>query len=304
MTLDFRSLRLRVRALTAGLVDDALVESRCLGKLEELWRDWDWSFKEASAVIATIAPHGEGHVTWLSPTLLSGSGTLFTAADVGAEIVVANQNSRYTITAVDVGLQRLTLKDPYAGGYFTNETYKIQTRIYPLAADFEESAQPVYWRKLVELSLAQLDRYDGRRSFTSQLPYAFRYAGQSASGLQLVEISPVPGAPLGIVYTYKRRLPVLADTDLVPLHAGMVSYLVASDAIAIKALEVAEKQPQAATVYLTQSDKYQALGLKALQEAQFQDLQIASAAKSVRDEQEAPYFSDDMLVGHDLFSPI
>jgi hypothetical protein len=304
MSLAFRDLRLRVRALTAGLVDDSLVESRCLGKLEELWRDWDWSFKEASGVIATTAPHGEGHVTWVSATLLSGTGTLFTAADVGAEIVVANQNSRYTIAAVDTGLQRLTLKDPYAGGPFTNLTYKIQTRLYPLAADFEESAQPVYWRKLVEISLAQLDRYDGRRTFTSQLPYAFRYAGQSAAGVQLVEISPVPGAALGIVYTYKRRLPVFADTDLVPLHPGMVSYLVASDAMAIKALEVAEKQPQAAQIYQAQSDKYQALGLKALQEAQFQDLQLASAAKSVRDEQEAPYYSDDMLVGHDLNSPI
>ena len=304
MPLEFRNLRLRIRALTAGLVDDALVESRCLGKMEEIWKDWDWSFKEASSVLATIAPHSEGQVSWLSATLLSGTGTLFTAADVGAEIVVANQNSRYPITAVDVGLQHLTLHDPYAGAPFTNEPYKIQTRLYPLAADFEEAVQPVYWRKLVEMSLAQLDRYDGRRSFTSQLPYAFRYAGQNAAGVQLVEISPVPAAPLGIVYTYKRRLPAFTDTDVVPLHPGMVSYLVASDALAIKALEVAEKQPQAAQVYLAQSDKYQALGLKALQEAQFQDLQLTSAAKAVRDESDVAYASDDMLVGHDLFSPI
>lgn len=304
MSLQFRDLRLRIRALTAGLIDDALVESRARGVMEMLWRDWDWSFKEASAVIATAGPHGEGHVTWINATLLSGSSTLFTAADVGAEIVVAQQNSRYTIAAVDVLLQQLTLKDPYAGAPFANQIYKIQTRIYPLAGDFEESAQPVYWRKLVEMSLAQLDRYDGRRAFTSQLPYAFRYAGQNAAGVQLVEISPVPAAPLGIVYTYKRRLPVFSDTDTVPLHEGMVSYLVASDVMAIKALEAAEKQPQAAQVYLAQSDKYQALGLKALQEAQFQDLQLASAAKSVRDESEWSYHSDDMLVSHDMFSPI
>ena len=304
MSLEFRALRLRIRALTAGLVDDALVESRCLGKMEEIWRDRDWSFKEASSVIATMAPHGEGQVSWISATLLSGSGTLFTAADAGAEIVVANQNSRYTITAVDVGLQQVTLKDPYAGAPFMNETYKVQTRLYPLAADFEEAAQPVYWRKLVEMSLAQLDRYDGCRSFTSQLPYGFRYAGQNAAGVQIVEISPVPAAPLGIVYTYKRRMPVFVDTDQVPLHPGMVSYLVASDALAIKGLEVAEKQPQAAQVYLAQSDKYQALGLKALQEAQFQDLQLGSAAKAVRDEQDWAYASDDMLTSHDLFSPI
>lgn len=304
MSLQFRQLRLRVRALTAGLIDDAIVESRCLGVMEELWRDWDWSFKEATSVIATTPPHGEGRATWMSATLLSGTGTLWTASDVGAEIVVANQNSRYTIAAVNTGLQQLTLKDPYAGGPFTQQTYKIQTRIYPLAADFEEGVQPVYWRKLVEMSLAQLDRYDGRRSFTSQLPYAFRYAGQSAAGVQLVEITPVPAAALGIFYIYKRRLPVFAETDHVPLHPAMVSYLVASDTMAIKALEVAEKQPQAAQVYLVQSDKYQAMGLKALQEAQFQDLQLASAAKAVRDEQEWAYASDDMLVGHDLFSPI
>jgi len=215
-----------------------------------------------------------------------------------------NQNSRYPITAVDVGLQRVTVKDPYAGAAFTDETYKIQTRMYALAADFEDSAQPVYWRKLSEISLAQMDRADGRRSFTSQLTFGFRYAGQDAAGRQLVEISPVPAAALGIVYTYKKKMSTFADTDLVPLHPGMVSYLVASDVMAIKALEAAEKLPQAATVYLTQSDKYQALGLKAQQEAQFQDLQLASAAKAVRDEVDGTYFSDDLWVGHDLFSPI
>ena len=144
MALDFRSLRLRVRALTAGLIDDALLESRCLDKMATIWRDWDWSFKEAQAVLATVGPHGEGQVTWVSSTVVSGTGTAFTAADVGAEIVVENQNSRYVITAVNVTTQQLTLKDPYAGTPFTNSTYKIQTRIYPLAPDFEESAEPVY----------------------------------------------------------------------------------------------------------------------------------------------------------------
>ena len=115
------------------------------------------------------------------------------------------------------------------------------------------------------MSRAQLDRYDGRRSFTSQLPFAFRYAGRTATGVQQIEITPVPAAALGIVYTYKRRMPAFADTDLIPFHEGMLSYLVAADAMSIKALEAAEKLPNAAQLYMTQADKYQVLGLKDLQ---------------------------------------
>lgn len=305
MAIDFRSLRLRVRALTAGLVDDAVIESTARTRLEQLWSDWDWSFKEAHDVLATVGPHGEGTVTLgITPTLITGTGTVFTSADVGREIVVGNHNSRYTIAAVNGGLQQLTLAQPYAGAAFLNSTYKIQQSVYALAADFAESAQPVWWHKIVETSLPQMDRYDGRRAFTSSFPMMFRYAGLNAAGVQLVEISPVPAAALGIFYTYKRRLPALDDTTLILLREDFTTFLIASDALAVKAMEAAEKLPQAASLYMAQSDKYQALGLKAQLEAQFQDLQRSSPAKAIRDEYEGYRYSDDYAQQHDMFSPI
>src|SRR5262245_17357001 len=134
MSLSFQALRLRVRALTAGLIDDSAVEAVLRLKLEELWNSWDWSFREASSVLATVAPHSEGSVTLSTPLLVLGTDTAFTAADVGRELIVGNANSRYTVAAVTG--QQLTLAQPYAGDPFTQSSYRLQQSVYPLASDF------------------------------------------------------------------------------------------------------------------------------------------------------------------------
>jgi hypothetical protein len=307
MALDFRSLRLRIRALTAGLVDDAAIESVLRTKLEELWTSWDWSFREAQSVLATVAPHSEGTVTLGTPLLVLGIGTAFTAADVGRELIVGNSNSRYTVSAVNVATdvgQQLTLAQPYVGEPFTQETYRLQQSIYALAEDFGKSFSPVWWRQIVESSLPTLDRYDGRRAFSSQQPIRFRYAGVSSAGVQQVEISPVPSSAIGIHYTYKTKLPPLDDTTMIPLREDMVAYLTAADALALKGLEAAEKLPQAATVYVAQADKYQALGQNSKMEAMYADLQLSSPARSVRDESAAMDYSDDYMQAHDAWSPV
>src|SRR5262245_42315034 len=101
MVLEFRQVRLRIRALTAGRIDDALVERVTLTRLTALWQSWDWSWREAHDVIATVAPHSEGHATVNSnATLVQGVGTAWTSNDVGSEIIVGNSNAHYTITAV------------------------------------------------------------------------------------------------------------------------------------------------------------------------------------------------------------
>lgn len=302
--LDFRQLRLRVRALTAGLVDDAAVEAVLRVKLEELWNSWLWSFTEASDVLATVGPHSEGLVTLQAPTLLTGVGSAFAAGDVGREVIVGNANARYTISAVDVGLQQLTLAQAYAGDPFYDASYRIQQSLYPLAADFASGFQPVWWRVIVESSRPMLDRYDGRRAFSSQQPVRFIYAGRTSAGLQQVEISPVPSSAIGIHYTYRKGLPTLEDTTVIPLREDMCAYLAASDALSLKAMEAAEKLPQAAQLYLAQADKYQALGQNSKQEAMYDDLKRSSPARAVRDEAIAWDYSDDYAQDHDLFSPI
>lgn len=304
MALQFRALRLRVRALTAGVIDDAAVESVLLTKMTELWDSWQWSFTQAQDVLATEGPKTAGTATLTAPTQVTGAATAFSAADVGRELIVGNENSRYIVSAVDVPLQRLTLTSPYAGATFTNAPYRLQRSIYVLAADFNSSFSPVYWRPIVETSLPMFDRYDGRRSFSSTFPTRFRYAGVSSAGVQQVEIAPVPSAPVGIYYTYRRTLPPMADDTPILLREDMVAYLAASDALALKAIEAAEKLPNAATLYAAQSEKYQALGQNARMEAQYADLRLASPAGQVRDAIGAYDYSDDVLVSHDLFSPI
>jgi hypothetical protein len=304
MALPFRSVRLRVRAMTAGIADDALIESVLLTTISEIWLSWHWSFTEGSSVLQTVGPHSEGTITRTTPTLVQGTGTAFTVNDVGRELIVGNANARYVIQDVNVTMQQLTLRDAYAGDAFTASSYRIQQSRYPLAADFDTGFQAVWWRRLVEISLPMMDRADGRRSFSSTMPFGFRFAGLDATGRQMVELAWVPSDAIGIFYHYRTKPPTFDEDTLVPLRDDLVIYQTAANALSIKAVEMAEKAPQAAQIYVERSNTYMTLALKSLSEAQYSDLQRTSPAQQVRDIEAPFYYSDDYIVQHDQWSPI
>jgi hypothetical protein len=305
MALDFQTLRDRIRVMTAGRVDDATIEALARLKLRELWDNWSWSFRMADAVLATVAPKTAGTVTLnVDPTKVDGTNTSFAATDVGMELRVGNQNSRYTVTAVNVGAQELTLASAYVGTPFTASSYILQRSVYSLAPDYLDMFSVTYWRRLVEDTLPQLDRYDGRRAFTSQFPFSWTPRGYDSNGIQQIEISPVPSAALGIHYTYRRALPTLVDATVMLFPEYPLIYLCASDALSVKAVELAEANPAAAQLLQGQADKYQTQGQLALAELQFADLRRAGAAKAVRDEAQSGLDSSDWAVSHDLYSPI
>jgi hypothetical protein len=286
-------------------VDDAAIEAIARDKLKELWEGWGWSFRSGNSILATVAPKVAGTMSLnVDPTKVDGVGTAFTASDVGDDLRVQNGNTRYAVSAVNVSTQQLTLASPYVGAVFTAASYILQRSVYPLAADFGAAFQPSYWRPLGEMSQKSIDIYDARRSFTSQSPYGFTYRGIDSAGVPQVEITPVPSVALGIHYRYKKALPTLEDATRIDFSEPSVVYLCAADALAVKAMELAEKNGGAAQLLMAQADKYQALGQVALEEFRYQDLLVSGASQAVRDEAVGGGYSDDYLLAHDLYSPI
>jgi len=301
--LDFATLRLRVRLRTAGMVDDAALEALARDKLKELWEMQSWSFREGHAVLATVAPHSEGRVTLnVDRVSVTGTSTAFTSADVGREMIVGNANSRYRIGTVASATQ-LTLAEPYADPLFTNSSYRIQQSIYPLPSDYDMMTSITWWHQLSQAGIGSVDRYDGRRSFTSNFPISFVPRGVNAQGIALIEISPVPSAAMGLPFTYRRLLPTLQDDTLILFPEQVAVPLIAAEALYVRAAEVSMTKPDAAAICLQLADKYQPLGLNALQNFAFQDLRKVSGPQAIRDEGELGLWSDDFYTNHDSFSP-
>jgi hypothetical protein len=301
--LTFSALRLRVRARTAGTVDDATIEAVTRDTLKALWEGWDWSFSQEDAILATVGTKSGGTVTLTTPTTVTGTGTAFLSTDIGRDLFVGNANTHYPVTAVNVGTQTLTLGSAYVGNTFTASSYRLQQSVYALADNFSHSFAPIWWRPLVEVSLPTLNRFDGRRTFSSQLPFSYTYRGANALGAHEIELSAVPATAMGIGYSYRSRLPVLDEDTLIPFREDVPIYLAAADALSIKAVELAEKNPGASQVMQAQAEKYFMVGMAAKVDYQYQDFQVSGAAKAVRDEAGMGGVPDDLYIASDLNFP-
>lgn len=299
MSLTFAELKRRIRARTADKIDDVLAEIVLRDKAQEIWVKEPWSFRQDEAVLTTVAPKSGGTITLnANTTKVDGTGTAFAAADVGKKLRVLNDNTYYDITAVSA--QQLTLESAYAGAAFTASTYNLFKNIYTMAANFKEMISISYWWRLGEGTVAGVDRYDARRSFTSSQPASFIYRGEDATGVMLVEISPVPSSAIGIHYVYRTKPPTWAEATVVPLDETMLTYLCAADALYLLAI----KEPALAQGLIAVADKYEALGQNALAEASWSDTHLRGIQKAVRDSAGDGLFSDDYGLAHDVGSPV
>jgi hypothetical protein len=300
MALSFRQHRNRIRLLTGNKLDDARCGDLLNMVLERLY-GYSWSWRKKEALLVTVAPYSAGSVSLNSdPTKVDGSGTAWTSAFVGREFRAASDVGFYRITAV-VG-QQLTLETGYAGLAFTTASYSITQRLYSLAADVDVVPSLAYWRKLSESTIEGSDRFDARRTYTSDFPYAFVYKGIDAAGSVQIEIKPVPSAAIPIRYNYIARAPLLVpgtdDGVVVPMEADVLDLLTAAEGLDVWCAEHPEV-PGVQTL-LTLAERHRAKGMVALQEALFADLKRAGAANAIHDIDEAAYGDDDFAWSHDL----
>ncbi len=306
MPLPFVELVNRVRLRCGNLIDDIRAEAVLADKVQEIWRARAWHFKKEEGILATEAPKTTGTVTLnATPTLVDGTGTAFVSADVGRKLRVNNGNTYYTVTAVTG--QQLTLERAYVGAAFTAQPYSLFRNIYDLAPDVDEILSMAYWWRLGQGTVPGLDRYDGRRTFTSNQPRLFVYRGETNTGTLKVEISPVPSSAIGIRYVYNKKLPTLTATTVFAWPDNALIYLASADALRIKALELASA-PQSAGVLSTlqqQANDYEQKGLLSLEEYWYQSYKIAGGSQAVRDiAEDGNLWSDDYYTVTDINSPI
>ena len=301
MAATFAELKRRIRLRTGNKIDEVRAEMLLREKIIAIWDSNDWSFREDDDILTTAAPYTTGTVTLnADPTKVDGVGTAWTAAHVGYQFRQDNETTFYEVTAVNVGTQQLTLASAYAGATFTAAGYRLFKSIYSMAADFDQMLSMTYWWMLSEGSATSIERYDGRRTFTSQRPMHFVYRGLDANGVMQVEISPVPAAAIGIKYHYRTKPKAWVDTDLVPIREDVLVYGCACDALYLLAIE----QPDKAAGWTTVADKYQAKELHAYNEFAWADAKVQGIQKAVRDEAGSGVYNDEYLASHDLFSPV
>src|SRR5262249_29775849 len=136
-------------------------------------------------------------------------------------------------------------------------------------------------------------------------PISFIPRGVDSAGIALIEISPVPSAAMGLPYTYRRLLPPLQDDTLIFFPEQVAVPIIAVEALYVKSAEfLAQGRADAAQICVALADKYQPIGLNALNNFAFQDLRKVSGPQAIRDEGELGLWSDDYYQAHDAgFSP-
>lgn len=301
MALLFGELKRHVRMRTANKLDEVRVDNLLRDKIKAVWLSNTWSFRQKPGTLITKAPISAGTVTLDADlTKVNGTGTGWTADVVGMTFRLADLTPLSTVTAINTGTQQLTLESAYALPAFTNSTYRLYQATYALASDFAQMIAPVGWWRLEEGTITSIANYDPQHTFFAQEATQFVYRGENASGVPLIELSPLPSIAIGINYNYYSKPPLWTDALLVPIREDVLTWGVAAEGLYILALE----EPTRATDYAAIAQTYEAKGIAASQEFAFDDAKLQGIQKAVHDDGGWSLMNDDYLTNHDLFSPV
>jgi len=166
-----RSLRLYVPNLPITLAQQFIRDRyrRILAR-----RDWSGLRRESQFILNE--PKTTGTVAFTrGQTTITGTGTSFDANDVGRQFKCGVGSPVYTITAVDVGLQELTLNMPIGVASSSSSTYWILDAYVIPPTDFSRFlvvSNPIQgWRLHLAVTQGELNAMDPQRTFFGQ-PYA------------------------------------------------------------------------------------------------------------------------------------
>ena len=187
---------------------------------------YQWSFRRRETVIQTVAPYTTGTVTVVAGSAtVTGAGTAWMSAMVGRQIRVTGENVFFYISAVNVGLQTLTLANaqlvavPWVKVGASGQTYAIFQDQFAVPADLALVLTQVGTWPLLETSLMEIDLVDPARTSTaSGTPdrwYWVRSTIVSGVETRYLGLWHVPGSALTLRVPYLIEPPDLdADTDL------------------------------------------------------------------------------------------
>ena len=237
-----RSLRLYIPDLPITLAEQ-FIRDRYRRILEA--RDWSGLRREAEFHLDNQKNDGTVDVTRNDDEVI-GNGTTFAATDVGRQFKVGQGSPIYTITAVDVGLQVLTLDRTFGPATATDQTYFIVDAYVTPPSDFLRFLTIVdplqgwrlrHWITSMEMATIDPQRVNfGNPYILADRMYNVETAGASMPVPQY-EAWPYNTTARTLYYTYKRRGADLIQATDIPI------WPIRSDAIVSGALADAARWP-------------------------------------------------------------
>lgn len=181
-------------------------------------RPWSWLVKQGQFTTNTLYNTGTATVTFGSTTV-TGTLTVWTAAMVGRQFRLTTTTPIYTITAVDVLLQTLTL-DLAFGGASTTAGYEIYNAYATAPSDFNYFLtvwDPNFnWQLHLGIGQKELNAWDAQRSNRGQAylvaPRDYYIPAGETIPLPRYEIWPHVTSQYVLPFLYVSRATDLQDT--------------------------------------------------------------------------------------------
>lgn len=194
----------------------------------------DWTGLKGYGNIILPAQYNTGtaNVQQDSGTVV-GNATAWTTDMIGRQFYMNGRAPFYTITAVDVGAQTLTLDRYWGEASATGGSYMIQLIYVVLPTDFSCFTSIVdlinRWQIWKDVPQEWLDRVDAARTYAGSPSWVVSYASPSPVTATLnqvrYEIWPRGGGDKTYPYTYIKKPPLLsADSDRIiyPIRGDLV----------------------------------------------------------------------------------
>lgn len=185
---------------------------------------------------------GTVNITNGSPTVI-GTGTNWTAAIINRQFRIGYNTDRYTITALDVPTQTITLEMPWAGTTYTGAGYIITQSFFEIPnIKYIHSAKNLImaWRLRLDLNQQSLDQLDPWRIQIFS-PRALAQMSPAPNGNYRLELWPSPAIVQGLPYMAAVQPPNLVNDgdSLAPyIRSDIITKLGRADALVYRGPKV------------------------------------------------------------------
>jgi hypothetical protein len=193
VTIDKIAHELLLHCPLAGKPLATLWAANAFARLADLYDRWSWRLKYAQFLIPDVYNTGTISVASTDPTLVTGTGTTWTAAMVGRQMRMADTYGFGFDIIEFVDSTHVRISQPWLDADLTNAAYSIVQQFVTVPDDFAafisvlDPTQNHQLRTGVERR--EIDRRDVRRTSTGN-PYVLAEAGYAPAFLGSVDVTP------------------------------------------------------------------------------------------------------------------
>jgi hypothetical protein len=202
-TIDRIAHQVLLHCPLAGKPLATLWAANAFAKLASLRDRWSWLIKFGQFNIPNVYATGTVTITSADPTLLIGTGTVWTQSMVGRQFTLGLSNGYDLVEFIDSTHMRIGL--PWGDPDVTNVGYQILQRYVTVPSDFAmflSVLDPTRNQRLrTGIERRELDLRDPRRTTTGQ-PYVVAEAGYAPAYAGSVDATPFQVKGSGAVPTF------------------------------------------------------------------------------------------------------